>query len=375
MSLLSSFIRDAEASLRALRGQDPIDVIASPGAVDVLPALGPDKSGAVATAASTLAREDAFTDAALAAMPRIAEALGPNVTGVIVGDEVFRLVARYEDPATGLSAVQLRSTTEAEAVFAIDGSHNGSVADVAADVNLGRPQTNSAAFTTMVDAARHAALAEGQSVVFTGASLGGSIAQVAGYETAEATAAAGTAHPGRVTVFTVDALGGRDAAEGLNGGGLNPAVLADINALNIRTEGDIVSRIGSPIGDTLTFQPVNRAGQPVELAARDAHVNVESLFTTLGNDALYAAGVRGAPEEIGLLTAVANAAGPIAAEVFDELGGLGVVHNRPEPPRLPGVAGYDPTGRFFNVDADANGAVDLRVFFAGTVPGATDLLG
>jgi hypothetical protein len=175
-------------------------------------------------------------------------------------------------------------------------------------------------------------------------------------------------------VFTVDALGGRDAVEGLNGGALNPAVLADINALNIRTEGDIVSRIGSHIGDTLTFQPVNRAGQPVELAVRDAHVNVESLFTTLSSDALYAAGVRGAPQEIGLLTAVANAAGPIAAEVFDELGGLGVVHNKPEPPRLPGVAGYDPTGRFFNVDADANGAVDLRVFFVGTVPGATDLL-
>jgi hypothetical protein len=375
MSIFSSFIRDAEDSLRDLRGEDVLDVVASPGAVDVLPALGPDKSGAVATGASALSRQDAFTDAALAAMPRVAESLGPTVGGVIVGGEVFRLVARYEDPATGLSAVQLRSTAEAQTVFAIDGSANGSLADVATDIDFGRPQASSTAFAEMVAAARHAALLEGQAVTFTGASLGGSLAQVAGYETAEATAAAGAAHPGRVTVVTVDALGGRDPAESLNGGRLDPAVLADINALNIRTEGDIVSRIGSHIGDTLTFQPVNRAGQPVALEPRDAHVNVESLFTTLGSDALYAAGVRGAPQEIGLLSAAANAVGPIAAEVYDELGGLGVVHDKPEPPRLPGVAGYDPTGRFFNVDANADGAVDLRVFFAGTVPGTADLLG
>jgi hypothetical protein len=144
----------------------------------------------------------------------------------------------------------------------------------------------------MVADARTAAVAGGREVVFTGASLGGALVQVGGYEAAEAILAAAPGYAGRVTVFGVDSLGGRDATESLNGGRLDPAVLERMNALHIRTEGDVVSRVGSHLGDTISFQAVDAAGNPVLLSAREAHVNIPSLLATLSSDALFAAGAR-----------------------------------------------------------------------------------
>ena len=176
-----------------------------------------------------------------------------------------------------------------------------------ANLDLARPQVASPAFAAMVADARAAAVGEGREVVLTGASLGGALVQVAGYETAEAILAASLAGPAdRVTVLTVDSMGGRDAAEGLNAGALDPAVLERMNAFNIRTLGDIVSRIGSDLGDTLTLQAVDAAGQPVALSAQEAHVNLQSLSIALSSDALFAAGTRGDPGEVGGLTLLAN---------------------------------------------------------------------
>lgn len=340
------------------------------------PLQGPDATGSVPTGASELARADALTYAVLAGAPRLAEQLGPAATGLVVGDDAFALVETYTDPVTGFNAVQLRSLTDDRAVFAVDGTDSGSLPDVVAGLNLARPQVASPAFADMVADAAEAAIAGGRDLVFTGASLGGALAQVGGYEAAEAVLAASPGDAaGRVTVFTVDPLGGRDAAEDANGGRLDPAVLERMNALNIRTEGDIVSRIGSHLGDTLTLQAVDAAGNPVPLPAEDAHVNFDSLLANLTSEELWEAADRGPPAEIGGLTLLANAFGPALSRIAVGLDGLGSDGaGEPGTAALPGGGAVDPTGRFFDLDADGDGSVDLRVALGGAVPGTGDYL-
>jgi hypothetical protein len=239
-------------------GASPFDALAD--LADALPAplRGPDATPSVPTGASDIARADAFTYAALAAAPRLIETLGPGASGVVAGDETFAIAEVYNDPVTGFEAVQLRSLSDGRAVFAVDGTDFNSQPDVVADLDLARPQVASPAFAAMVADARAAALAEGREVAFTGASLGGALVQVAGYETAEAIHEASPGSADRVTVFGVDPLGGRDAAEGLNGGALDPAVLERLNAISIRTEGDIVSRVGSQSATRSRSRPWTR---------------------------------------------------------------------------------------------------------------------
>jgi hypothetical protein len=373
---LSTLLRDAGTALAPVLdgGAASAGALARGADLPLLGSLlGPDDTGAVPTGASEVSRADAFTYAALAGVPRLAEALGPQATGVVVGDDAFAVAGTYEDAATGFRAVQLRSFTDGRTVFSVDGTNFGSVADVVADLDLARPQASSPAFAAMVADARTAAVVEGREVVFTGASLGGALVQVGGYEAAEAISAASPGYAGRVTVFGVDPLGGRDAAEALNGGRLDPAVLDRMNALHVRTEGDVVTRVGSHLGDTLTFQAVDAAGNPVLLSAQEAHVNIESLLATLSSDALFAAGTRGEPGEIGGLALLANAFGPGLSDAFAD-GGLGGAFDRPEPARLPGGGAFDPTGRFFDLGADTDGDPDLRVLLGGAVPGADELL-
>jgi len=333
------------------------------------PLRGPDATPSVPTGAADVPRADAFAYTALARAPRLAEALGPRVSGLVVGDDAFALSAAYNDPASGFSALQLRSLSDDRSVFVVNDTNFGSSLDVVADLNLARPQVASPAFAAMVADASAAALAEGREVVFVGASLGGALAQVGGYETAEAILAASPGYTGRVTVFGVDPLGGRDAAEDLNGGALDPAVLERMNALNIRTEGDVVSRTGSHLGDTLTFRPVDVAGDPVVLSAQEAHVNLPSLLTTLSSDALFAAGTRGDPGEIGGLTLLADTLGPALSEALADPA-LAGVFGPPGPPPLPAGGAFDPAGRSFDLDADRDGDVDLRLLLGG----AGDLL-
>lgn len=363
---LSAAPLGAEAALASLvldaldTGESPLALLADVAAALPEPLRGPDATPSLPTGASDVARADAFTYAALAAAPRLLEAFGPVATGVEVGGESFVFAESYVDPESGFNAVQLRSLSDDRAVFAVDGTDFESLPDVVADLDLGRPQVDSPAFAAMVADATAAALAEDRDVVFTGASLGGALVQVGGYETAEAVLAASPADPDRVTVFTVDPLGGRDAAEDLNGGALDQAVLERMDALNIRTEGDVVSRTGSHLGDTLSFQAVDSAGNPVQLPAEDAHVNLESLFATLSSDELFAAGVRGDPGEIGGLTLLANTFGPGASEVLVALLPDGLP-GADEPDGLPAGGSIDPSGGFFGFDPDTDGDVDLRV--------------
>lgn len=354
-------------------GTPPIAVLAD-FAATLPPFLqGPDATPAVPTGASEATRAEALAFTKLAAAPRLLEVLGPEATGLIVGDDAFAVVETYADAATGFRAVQFRSLNDGRTVFALDDTNFASLADVVSDLDLARPQAASPAFAAMVADAGAAAAVEGRQVAFTGASLGGALAQVAGYETAEAVLAAAPGYTGFVEVFGVDALGGRDAAESLNGGTLDPAVLARLDALHIRTEGDIVSRASSHLGDTLTFQAVDAAGNPVLLSADEAHVNLESLLATLSSDALFAASERGDPVEVGGLALLANAFGPELSDAFTDLVLAGAIAP-PEPPALRGSGAFDPSGRFFDLDADRDGDVDLRALLDGATPGIDDLL-
>jgi hypothetical protein len=337
----------------------------------------PDATGEVPTGSAAIGREQAALAAGLAAAPRIVEALGPDAQFVSVGGQTFAATERYDDPVSGLSALRLTPLTVGGAeVFAIDGTQSGSRADEVAGATLGRLQVESPAFAEMIQDAAQVAFIGGRPVLFVGASLGGAVAQVAAYETAE------TLVPiqqtglvtGSVQLVTVDALGGRDAAEAINGGMLDPAALSLITALNVRTDGDIVSRIGSHIGATVTFPALDSQGNVVQLDAQDAHVNVVSLLQNLGSDELFAAGTLGAPAEIGGLAAASNA-------VSDELIPLWLALGDPgeEPPaelQLPGTATFDPTGTQWSLDADSNGTVDLTVQLSAptTVATTTDLL-
>jgi hypothetical protein len=357
----------------AASGVSPIAVLADVATALPEPLRSPDPTPSVPTGASDLSRADALEFAALAVIPRVVANLGPRASGALVGDDAFAVAETYDDPVSGFDAVQLRSLSDDRVVFTLGGTDFGSLADVVADLNLSRPQVASPAFAAMVADAVGAAVADGREVVFAGASIGGALAQVAGYETAEAILAASPATADRVTVFGVDPLGGRDAAEWLNGGRLDPAVLERMNALSIRTEGDIVSRTGSHLGDMLSFDAVDAAGNPVLLSAPEAHVNFISLVTTLSSDALFSAGTRGDPGEIGGLVLLANTFGPaLSGALVDPA--LVAALDRPGPPGLPGIGAIDPTEQFFDLDADSNGDVDLRVVLQGTVVGSGDLL-
>jgi hypothetical protein len=339
----------------------------------------PDATGEVATGSAEVPREQAAVAASLAAAPRIVEALGgTNAQFVDVRGLTFRVSEIYEDDASGFSAIRLTPVVNGveggTEVFAIDGLEVGSRADEVAAATLGRLQVESEAFQAMVNDAAAIGTAEGRQVEFVGPSLGGAIAQVAAYETAEALAQAGSPlGAGAVQLVTVDPLGGRDAAEAINGGTLDPAALGLINALNIRTEGDVVSRIGSHIGATLTLPALDEAGNPVTLDAADAHVNVVSLLQNLNSDALYAAGVRGAPAEISGFAAASNPASDAAIDAWLASGerdddGAGEL-------QIPGNASFDATGTTWSLDADENGTVDIAVRLAQPLnPAAADLV-
>ncbi|MGG5807734.1 hypothetical protein [Falsiroseomonas sp. CW058] len=330
----------------------------------------PDATGEVPTGSAAVTREEAAVAASLAAAPRIVEALGPDALSVQVRGQSFDVVERYEDDASGFSALRLRPAAGGAEVFAIDGLEVGSRADEVAAAGLGRIQVTSDAFRGMIADATAVALEEGREIHFTGPSLGGAVAQVAAHEAAEALALSGRAFPtGVVGLVTVDALGGRDAAEAINGGALDPAALRLIEALNLRTEGDVVSRIGSHLGATLTLPALDAAGNRVTLDAADAHVNVVSLLQVLDSDALFAEGVAGAPAEISGFARAANGAGAALGQAWLLAGGRD--DGAPGELQIPGTASFDATGTVWSLDADDDGSVDIAVALAQPVSPAT----
>ncbi|HYF08078.1 MAG TPA: hypothetical protein VD970_10680 [Acetobacteraceae bacterium] len=331
----------------------------------------PDATGEVRTGGSDIGREEAETAAILSAAPRIVEAFGPDAVAIELRGEIYDVVRRYDDPVSGFYAVQLHPRDGGAEIFAIDGLEVGSRADQVASATLARLQVQSAAFRAMVADADSYAISTRGEVLVTGASLGGAVAEVAAYEIAEGLVA--TRLPfttGVVQLVTVDALGGRDAAEAINGGRLLPAPLRLIEALNLRDEGDIVSRIGSHIGATVTFPTYDENGRRVVLDAEDAHVNVVSLLQVLESDALFAQGVRGAPAEISGFAAASKAVSPALIAAY-----LASGERDPTTPtklQIPGEASFDATRTIYSLDADSDGDTDLSVFLARPAPPSLD---
>lgn len=330
---------------------------------------GPDATGEATTPRLDLPREELAVAATLAAAPRIVTALGPQAETVETRGETFAIAARYDDPRTGFAALRLTSLEDGSEVFAVDGLQVGSAADGVAALTLGRLQVGSDAFRAMVADAAALGTA-GEEVLFTGPSLGGAVAQVAAYETAEALLAAGT--PGGVQLVTVDPLGGADAARAINGGTLAPEVLAEIAALNIRTEGDIVSRIGSQIGPTLTLPGRDATGEVVALTPGEAHVNEVSLLRNFSTDAFLATGVEGPPAEIGAFAAASNAAA-------DELVALWLASGAeddatPLPLQIRGEPALDADRTTWSLDADRDGGVDIAVGLSSPLDPGRDAL-
>lgn len=364
--------------LEAAFGPDPFAGADIGGLADLAAVLPPDLAGSdatgeVPTGAATITREEAFTGAALSAAARIVRAIGPEAETVSVDGCGFAVVDRYDDPATGFDAIRLRALEGDTEVFVLDGLEVGSAPDTFAALTLAETQAGSPEFQRLVGDARDAALA-GRGLELVGPSLGGALAQAAAYETAEALRAAGAPpETGAIRLVTVDALGGRDAAEAINGGSLDPEVLAALNAVNLRTEGDLVSRIGSHLGETITFRPVDRDGNPVALAPEEAHVNVESLLATLRSDALFAAGMRGAPEEIGGLARLSDLA---AGRFVEAANGSGLLEagEGDIPLQAPGTASFDATGTQWGLDADQDGVTDLVVGLSAMPADTSDLV-
>ncbi len=331
---------------------------------------GPDATGEVATGSAAVTRAEVDVAARLAAAPRIIEALGPTALTVELPTRSFDIIERYEDDVSGFSALRLRPREGGAEVFAVDGLEVGSRADEVAAAGLGELQVESAAFRDMVNDAINATLVEGRGLLFTGPSLGGAVSQVAAYEAAEGLVGSGRPFgPGAIDLITVDPLGGRDAAEAINGGRLDPAALNLIEALNIRTEGDIVSRIGSHIGTTLTLPAVDENGNRVQLNAADAHVNVVSLLEVLGREDLYAQGVYGAPGEVSGFAAVANTAGRALGDAWLLSGGRD--DDGPDALQIPGNAQLDTGNTRYGLDADSNGTIDFAVQLSAPATQAT----
>lgn len=333
------------------------------GLLDQLPPeyRGPDSTGEVPTGLSDFLQLQVEIGAALTATARVVHTLGPDAIAMQVRGFDFAINEQYNDNESGFSAIRVLPADGGPVVFVVDGLEVGSIADTVAAVDLGGLQVRSAAFQAMIADAVEAQVTLGRGVQFVGPSLGGAVAQVAAYEATEAMLAAGVSiAPGAVRLLTVDPLGGRDAAEKLNGGSLDPNVLSYINALNIRTEGDLITRIGSHIGETVSFQAVDANGNPIAVTAADAHVNVTSLLRTLPDATLYNAGVRGAPEEVSGFALVANALGRTIADGYLASG------ERDDPNALvelqvPGQAELLNNNTLYRLDADSNGTLDLAV--------------
>lgn len=342
------------------------------GLLDQLPPeyRGPDATGEVRTGLSDFLQIQVEVGAALSATARVVNTLGPDAIAMQVRGYDFAIIEQYNDNDSGFSAIKVLPADGGPMSFVIDGLEVGSVADTVAAVDLGGLQVRSAAFQAMIADAVEAQATLGRGVQFVGPSLGGAVAQVAAYEAAEALIAAGVpTAPGTVRLLTVDALGGRDAAEALNGGTLDPAVLNVINALNIRTEGDLISRIGSHVGETLSFQAVDANGSPIAVTAADAHVNVVSLLRTLPDPTLFNAGVRGAPEEVSGFALVANALGRGIADGYLASGERDDP-NALVPLQVPGEAELVNNNTLYRLDADSNGTLDLAVLTSQPVPQA-----
>lgn len=331
---------------------------------------GPDATGEVPTGSAAIGREALAVAATLSAAARIVTAMGPQAETIETRGLSFTVSELYQDPESGFSALLLTPEDGGPVVISVDGLQVGSRADEVAAATLGRLQVDSDAFREMIaDAAQFGA---GEGVLFAGPSLGGAVAQVAAYETAEALREAGApVETGAVRLVMVDPLGGADAARAINAGVLDPAALALIEAVNIRTEGDIVSRIGSHLGATLTFPARDASGQVVEASAAEAHVNVLSLLQTLSSDAFFAEGVVGPPAEIAGFALAANAA---ADEVIALWRVIGPEEEAAQPLQITGTASLDPTRTTWSLDADDNGSVDLAVLLSSPLDPGRDAL-
>jgi hypothetical protein len=151
---------------------------------------------------------------------------------------------------------------------------------------------------------------------------------------------------------------------------LDPAALALVEALNLRSDGDLVTRMGSHIGATKTLPALDAAGNPTVFDPATAHVNVVSLLQALSSDAIYEAAPLGAPAEISGFGVASDAASDALIDLWLATGEPET--GAPRALQIPGEASLDPTRTRWSLDVDANGTEDIAVLLAAPLDPARD---
>jgi hypothetical protein len=166
----------------------------------------------------------------------------------------YRVDTITTDPLSGLKAVVYKSAdaNERPTIVSIAGTETRS--DRIVDANLGLMQARSPAFQRLVNyvanSARAAPDGSWPKIVITGHSLGGGLAQIFGHNLTVALKARGQLEAAQnLRIVTWNSLGGLKPLKRL--GNFDPEVAKNIAALNYYAPGDVVSLIGTHLGETV----------------------------------------------------------------------------------------------------------------------------
>ena len=166
----------------------------------------------------------------------------------------YKVLKTLYDPKSGLKYVcyvPLSHLGNRPMLFAIGGSW--SFTDFLADLNLGVVQRRTPAFKRMEEmVAKY--VSEGNSVIITGHSLGGGLAQAFAYDVQKMID--GVEKAGEVRMVSWNAFGAKELLT--RSGGYDPQIAAKIDAVNYYLPGDRVSGIGTHIGKVMALPSLPR---------------------------------------------------------------------------------------------------------------------
>lgn len=196
----------------------------------------------------------------------------------------------FVDADTGFKAVILRNIhNPSEIMVAFAGTEESK--DWYQDLQLGWGQWTTAQAAQLRDALSLLVANGVDSVLFTGHSLGGALAQYATYDFVESTQSVAS-NAVDVALVTFNGLGGKDALlQNLPAAGriYNTGLLDNISAYHIRTDGDLVSRLGGGHLGGSYYQFDNLySDEGLKFNAYNGHLlsTIERLYTDFGWGAL-----------------------------------------------------------------------------------------